>query len=147
MIRRFVVFTAGAWALSAVLPAQVSEHTVHLPTSKALTLPVPGFVARTNSYPATVVLSPDGHYAALLNQGFGTEESGVRQSIAILDLDNNQLRDFPDDRVGDRQKQSYFIGLAFSTDGTRLYASMSSLSDGGIAVYRFKDGTLAPERL
>jgi DNA-binding beta-propeller fold protein YncE len=85
----------------------------------------------------------------LLNQGYGTQESGVRQSIAVLNLANNQLRDFPDDRLrGDEKvtRQSYFIGLAFSSDGKHLYASMSSTTEGGIAVYSFNDGIVTPER-
>ena len=113
------------------------SHKINLPTSKSLTVPVPGFIARTNSYPATIAVSPDGRYGALLNQGYGTEENGVRQSIGILDLNNNQLHDFPDERLpGDEKStlQSYFIGLAFSTDGKHLYASMSSISDGGLAM-------------
>jgi DNA-binding beta-propeller fold protein YncE len=112
-----------------------------------LTVPVPGFVARTNAYPTTMVLSPDGRYAALLNEGFGTQESGLRQSIGILDLTTNQLRDFPDERVGDRTKHSYFVGLAFSSDGKHLYASLSSASDSGIAVYQFDNGRVTPERV
>ena len=131
---------------------------INLPTSKSLTLPVPGYLARTNSFPATIALSPDGRYAALLNQGYGTEESGARQSIAILDLSNNQLHDFPDDRLSDDYSthQSYFIGLAFSSDGKHLYASMGSITDptgekptstgNGIAVYRFTAGEVTPER-
>src|SRR5271169_5095986 len=91
--------------LAAVLPvlcwlfiathANERSHKVNIPTSKSITVPVPGFIARTNSYPATIALSPDGRYAALLNQGYGTQQSRVRQSIAILDLSNNLLRDFP----------------------------------------------------
>ncbi len=131
---------------------------INLPTSKTLTLPVPGYLARTNSFPATIALSPDGRYAALLNQGYGTQESGARQSIAILDLSNNQLRDFPDDRLSDdySTRQSYFIGLAFSTDGKHLYASMGSITDptgekpkstgNGIAVYKFAAGQVTAER-
>ncbi len=131
---------------------------INLPTSKTLTLPVPGFVARTNSFPATIALSPDGRYAALLNQGYGTQESGARQSIAILDLSNNQLRDFPDDRLSDdySTRQSYFIGLAFSSDGKHIYASMGSITDpigekttstgNGIAVYKITGGEVTPER-
>lgn len=132
--------------ISVAVNAQAPTQTVRLPTSKILTVPVPGFVARTNSYPGTVVVSPDGRYAALLNQGFGTQESGIRESIAILNLANNRLQDFPDDRVGDHQKQGYFVGLAFSTDGTHLYASMSSVTDSGIAVYKFAGGQVTPER-
>jgi DNA-binding beta-propeller fold protein YncE len=114
-----------------------------------LNLPVPGSIARTNSFPTTIALSPNGKYAAFLNQGYGTQESGVRQSIAILDLSNNRLRDIPDDRLrGDEKstRQSYFIGLGFSSDGKHLYASMGSTEENGIAVYKFSDGEVAPER-
>ena len=136
----FVVFLIARAAARA--------RRINLPTSKTLTLPVPGYLARTNSFPATIALSPDGRYAALLNQGYGTQESGGRQSIAILDLSNNQLRDFPDDRLKDDYSahQSYFIGLAFSSDGKFLYASMGSITDptgekptgtgNGVAVYK-----------
>src|SRR5260370_38550291 len=104
---------------------------INLPTSKTMTLPVPGYLARTNSFPATIALSPDGRYAALLNQGYGTQATGARQSIALLDLSNNQLHDFPDDRLSDEYSthQSYFIGLAFSIYGKTPYASMGSITD------------------
>lgn len=142
-----VVVTFGL--VFVVARANESSRKIGLPTSKTLTIPVPGFIARTNSYPATIALSPDGRYAAFLNQGYGTQESGVRQSIAILNLSNNRLRDFPDDRLrGDEKstRQTYFIGLGFSSDGKNLYASMGSAVENGIAVYKFADGGVAPER-
>jgi DNA-binding beta-propeller fold protein YncE len=144
--------------LFVVARAADRSRRINLPTSKTLTLPVPGYLARTNSFPATIAVSPDGRYAALLNQGYGTQETGARQSIAILDLSSNQLHDFPDDRLSDDYSthQSYFIGLAFSSDGRRLYASMGSITDptgekptstgNGIAVYKFVDGSVTPER-
>ncbi|MGC2245314.1 MAG: phosphoesterase [Terriglobales bacterium] len=159
MKKAFVAGAAALIAIVAALAANQHSRVIHLPTSKNLTLPVPGFIARTNSFPATIAMSPDGRYAALLNQGYGTIESGARQSIAILDLSNNQLRDFPDDRlVADTNstRQSYFIGLAFASDGKHLYASMGSITDStgeqststgnGIAVYKFAGGQVAPER-
>ena len=80
--------------------------------SKTITVPVPGFIARTNSHPATIVLSPDQRYAALPNQGYGAEQSRVRQSIAILDLRDSQLHDFPDDRLrGDEPSTFRFKGV------------------------------------
>lgn len=133
----------------AITPRKQDSRRVTLSTGRILQVPVPGFIARTNSYPATIALSPDGRYAAFLNQGYGTEESGVRQSIAMLDLSNNQVRDFPDDRLrGDEKttRQSYFIGLAFSSDGKHLYASMGSATENGVAVYSFSDGKVIPER-
>ncbi|HKW31406.1 MAG TPA: hypothetical protein VJN92_00260 [Candidatus Acidoferrum sp.] len=129
--------------------ANEPSHVIPLPTAKSFKVPVPGFIARTNSYPAAIALSSDGRYAALLNQGYGIQESGVRQSIAILDLTSNNLRDFPDDRLRGDDKatlQSYFIGLGFSTDSKHLYASMASGSQNGIAVYKFERGEVLPER-
>ena len=152
MTRKFAILVAIlplSCLLFMVADANQGRHKLNLPTSKALTVPVPGFIGRTNSYPATIALSPDGRYAALLNQGYGTEQSEVRQSIVILELSNNQMHDFPDDRLrGDEKStlQSYFLGLAFSSDGKHLYASMASTSQNGIAVYGFVQGQVTPER-
>ncbi len=146
-------------AIFAIIAARagILQRIIPLPTGKNLTLPAPGYLARTNTFPATLALSPDGRYAALLNQGYGGPQSHGRQSIAVLDLTSNQLRDFPDERLGNNAHQSYFIGLAFSTDGKHLYASIGSVSDptgdasrdlgNGIAVYNFADGQVAPERV
>jgi DNA-binding beta-propeller fold protein YncE len=127
-----------------------------LPTSKMLTVPSPGRIGSTNSFPETMILSPDGRYAALLNDGYGTQETLAHQSIAILDLTSNKIVEYPDTRLSDESHQSYFIGLAFSTDGKHLYASVGSLTDptgaktgdtgNGIAVYRFLAGKVTPER-
>jgi DNA-binding beta-propeller fold protein YncE len=151
-----LLFVASLVIAIFVARAANDRRVLQLPTSKSLTLPVPGYLARTNSFPATITVSPDNHYAALLNQGYGTQETVGHQSIAILDLSNNQLHDFPDDRLGNNARQSYFIGLAFSSDGKHLYASMGSITDptgekptstgNGIAVYKFAGGQVAPER-
>jgi DNA-binding beta-propeller fold protein YncE len=136
------------------VPAQ--RPPIMLPTSKMLTVPSPGRIGSTNSFPETMVLSPDGRYVALLNDGYGTQETLAHQSIAILDLTSNKIAEYPDARLSDESHQSYFIGLAFSTDGKHLYASVGSLTDptgtkagdtgNGIAVYRFLAGKVTPER-
>ena len=143
--------------LSAQQPAPKSDNQpIPLPSSKMLSVPSPGRIADTNSFPAIVVVSPDGHYAALLNDGYGTQQTMAHQSIAVLDLTNNHIYDYPDARLGDEAHQSYFLGLAFSSDGKHLYASVGSLTDptaekagntgNGIAVYSFSDGKVLPER-
>ena len=76
-------FVVGRVADRAVVRAADRARRINLPSSKTLTVPVPGYLARTNSFPATIAVSPDGRYAALLNQGYGTQESGARQSILI----------------------------------------------------------------
>src|SRR5271166_2435438 len=139
---------------AAQSPAQQKE--ISLPSSKILHIPAPGNPQRTNSFPTTIALSPDGKYLAILNNGYGAAESKFQQSIALLDLTTNQVHDFPDPRLRLNAKQTYFLGLAWSSDGTELYASMASLTDpegkntgdtgNGIAVYQLRSGTLTPER-
>lgn len=159
MTSNFIRTLSIVCLVAITLHAQTSDDdhkTINLPTSKQLTVPSPGRIGSTNSFPGTMVLSPDGHHAALLNYGYGTQETMARQSISILNLDNNQLADFPDARFGDDAHQSYFVGLAFSSDGKHLYASVGSLSDpsgaksgdigNGIAQYSFLKGKVAPER-
>jgi DNA-binding beta-propeller fold protein YncE len=136
--------------------ASNSRPPINLPSSKVLTVPSPGRIGSTNSFPATMVVSPDGRYAALLNDGYGIQETQSHQSISVLDLKSNQIMEYPDKRLGDDAHQSYFIGLAFSSDGKHLYASVGSLSDptgekppdtgNGIAVYSFSAGKVTPER-
>ena len=152
-------FAIALLALQKAVPAQdrrSENSSIPLPTSKILTTPSPGRIDSTNSFPATIALSPDGRYAALLNNGYGTQETMAMQSIAVLDLKTNQLSDYPDKRFGDESHQSYFLGLVFGTDGKHLYASVGSVTDptgekppdtgNGIAVYSFADGKVAPER-
>jgi DNA-binding beta-propeller fold protein YncE len=140
--------------LATICAGQSNPSPTQLPNGRLLGS-VPGKPRPTNSLPSAVAASPDQRYVALLNAGYGTYDSGERQSIAIFDRRSNQLTDFPDERLSQKAKQSYFLGLAFSRDGRRLYASMSSLTDplgkgqrstgNGIAVYRFDEGKVTPE--
>ena len=135
---------------------QVLFRHIPLPTSKQLIGPMPGRLGSLNGFTPTIALSPDRHYAALLNDGYGSQEAKAHQSIAILDLTTNKVTDFPEERLSDESHQTYFLGLAFSTDGAHLYASMASLTDptgehkgntgNGIAVYSFQQGKVAWER-
>ncbi|MDP9337524.1 MAG: phosphoesterase [Acidobacteriota bacterium] len=153
--RKLLFVLPGTFFLVAVAASQERQPT-QLPTSKTILKPAPGAPQRTNGFPETIALNPDGRYAALLNNGYGSAESGMKQSIAIVDLQTNQVTDFPEDRLGEDAHQSYFVGLAFSSDGAHLYASMGSISDpigehagnsgNGVAVYRFDQGKIIPDR-
>jgi DNA-binding beta-propeller fold protein YncE len=134
------------------------SQTVDLPTSKQLIGEIPGHPQRLNSLPMTMAVSPDGRYVVTVNAGYGTFESQYEQSIAVLDTQTGALADFPDARTLERvAKQTLYSGLAFSRDGSHLYASMGSTSDplgdgkdktgSGIVVYSFAGGKIAPERL
>src|ERR1700682_636121 len=87
------------YSLAAVIPSvaqRVPRAPVPLPTSKMLSVPAPGRIGGTNSFPTSLVMSPDGRYAAMLNGGYGTQETLAHQSIAILDLKTNRISDYPD---------------------------------------------------
>jgi DNA-binding beta-propeller fold protein YncE len=154
-----VILLTAVLALPIALSAQEAKpetSSIPLPTSKTLTIPTPDRIGDTNSFPATITLSPDGRYAALLNNGYGTQETMAMQSIAVLDLKTNQITEFPDKRFGEDVHQSYFLGLVFGSDGKHLYASVGSITDptgekpgdtgNGIAVYSFTGGKVTPER-
>lgn len=159
-MRRIVypVALLSAVATLSLLMAQGQKEPrqIPLPTSKSLTVPSPGVLGQVNGFAAAMAVSPDGRYAAILNDGYGTQQNQAHQSIAILDLSTNQITDFPEDRLPEEAHQSYFLGLGFSSDGNHLYASVGSITDpsgekqddtgNGIAVYKFHEGKVHPER-
>jgi DNA-binding beta-propeller fold protein YncE len=156
LLRWTCVFLLGGTGLLWAQQASGDHSAIMLPTSKMLSEPSPGRIGSTGGSTMTMVVSPDGHYAALLNDGYGTQENNEHQGISVLDLKTNQISDYPDSRFGTEAHQSLFLGLVFSSDGKHLYASVGSLTDptgtnpgdlgNGIAVYSFRAGKVAPER-
>jgi DNA-binding beta-propeller fold protein YncE len=142
---------------SAPVPAPIPTPVIDLPSSKQLIGEAPGHPQRNNGLPISMAMSPDGRYVVTLNAGYGTFESRYDQSLAVLDTRTGVLADFPDPRTAPRNKQTFYSGLAFSRDGSHIYASMASMTDpkgegpgdtgSGIVVYSFKEGRIAPERL
>jgi DNA-binding beta-propeller fold protein YncE len=156
-LRRSVSLVASLAMLAGPVHAQQDlARALDLPTSKQLMTPTPGDPRRTNSLPMSLAVSPDRRWVVSLNAGFGTFESGYMQSLAVLDVRTGEVRDFPDARTLIGAKQGFFSGLAFSTDGAKVYASLASSSDprgdgdkktgNGIVVYGFADGVLTPEQ-
>jgi hypothetical protein len=155
--RTFAKFSAFFLLASLPLAAQIAPAPAQtqIPNGK-LFGQLPGNPRRINNFPTASAVSPDGRYAVFLHSGYGAYTSGQKQSLTVLDLQTDTLRDFPDDRLAHRAKQTYFLGLAFSLDGKHVYASMASLTDplgkgkgstgNGIAVYSFQNGEVAPER-
>jgi DNA-binding beta-propeller fold protein YncE len=136
---------------------QSAGPAIDLPTGKQIVRPVPGSPQRLNSLPMSMAVSPDGRYMVTVNAGYGTFESGYMQSLAVMDTQTGVVADFPDSRTLVRAKQTLFSGLAFSRDGSHVYASMGSTTDpvgggpdktgNGVVVYGFRDGKIAQERM
>ncbi|MGB7548284.1 MAG: phosphoesterase, partial [Terracidiphilus sp.] len=153
-IRVLFAVSSAAFGLAA---GQLAAQTRDLPTSKQWIGPIPGLPEQLNSLPMSMAVSPDGRYVVTVNAGYGTFESDYEQSLAVLDTQTGALADFPEARTLVNAKQTLYSGLAFSRDGSRLYASIGSIDDplggskgdtgSGVVVYRFSEGKIAPERL
>ena len=154
MMVRVTVFCTVLILGAGVLGAQ----TVDLPTSKQLIGEIPGHPQRLNSLPMSMAVSRDGRYVVTVNAGYGTFESQYEQSLAVLDTQTGVVADFPDSRtLAQIAKQTLYSGLAFSRDGSHVYASMGSISDplgdgkdktgSGVVVYSFKEGKVELERM
>jgi DNA-binding beta-propeller fold protein YncE len=145
----------GAFGAATAQQPAAAARTIDLPTSKQLMLPAPGEPQRVNSLPATLAVSPDGRWVVSLNEGYGTFESAYSESLAVMDTQSGVVKDYPEARLGPRAAQTFFSGLAFSADGTKVYASLASSSDpmgdgqeavgNGIIVYGFAGGVLKPQ--
>jgi DNA-binding beta-propeller fold protein YncE len=155
-VRLGKILVVAVAVTAAVLMVAQDKDEVSLPTSKSLRA-MPGKVGSLNSFPATIALSPDGRFAAMLHAGYGTQKTRGCQSISVFDFNDGKVADFPDDRLCEDARQSYFLGLAFSTDGKHLYASLGSITDAtgskpgdtgnAVAVYGFQGGKVNRERL
>jgi YVTN family beta-propeller protein len=153
------ITSRGAVCLAAiVIGAGVdAAQTVNLPSSKQLIGEIPGDAQRLNSLPITMAVSPDVRYVVTVNAGYGTFESQYEQSLAVLDTATGVVTDFPDSRTTVSARQTLYSGLAFSRDGSHIYASIGSMTDplgggkdqtgSGVLVYSFVAGKVAPERL
>src|SRR3979490_1692535 len=100
------IFLVSAMVLLA--KPQKSSDIPILPSGRYLSSHMPGDPQETNGLPTAIVIDPSGHYAALLNNGYGAADSGTKQSIGILNFATNQLIDFPDDRLAAGAHQTYF---------------------------------------
>lgn len=138
-------------------PVERAAGRINLPSSKQINGVVPGNPQLLSSLPATTSVSPDGRYVVTVNGGYGSYESGYRQSLAVLDTQTGQMVESPDPRTLVESKQVLFSGLAFAPDGKTLYGSIVSASDpegkndddtgSGVQVYGFEAGRLTRERV
>ncbi len=159
---RLALVTLGA--ATSLAGAQTTGRTINLPTSKQLSVPVPGSPQPLNSLPMTAAVSPDGLYLAVVNAGFGTFTSQYQQSIAVLNIQTGKVTDYPETRTAAGLPQTMYSGLAFAKDGKHLYAVFDSLTapegntratpetgkvatGNAVAVYSFSQGEVKAEKL
>ncbi len=160
VVSHLAVFSALLLVIQVSSPLRAQENAheaVNLPTSKQLLVPAPGDPRRVNSLPISLAASPDGKWVVALNAGYGTAESDYMQSLSVLNTSTGEVQDVPDASVSLHAPQTFFSGLAFSSDGARVYASLGSTSkpegDGGrakgngIVVFSFAEGVLKTQGL
>jgi DNA-binding beta-propeller fold protein YncE len=145
---------------SSLLPQSGPWQAVPLPSGKVLVEPPAGtFLSDLNAFPINSTISPNGRYVAFLNNGFGHPSSGFRKSIAVYDRTNGQLSDTPEPGTGlafngPTNISTTYYGIAFSSNGSRLYVSIASTkkdpslgdrTQNGIRIYRVTERGLAPD--
>src|ERR1044071_2395325 len=94
-------------ALTAVPGAQ-ADGTTLLPNGWRLA--PAGRQLRVGTLPLNIVLSPDGRYAVITNNGVN------RPSFSVVDIANWTIK-------STTTIDAAWLGLAFSPDGTKLYSS------------------------
>ncbi len=165
MKRRWVILLASLSIVGlSLLATEPVRKRISLPSSKLLIGPVPGNAQPMGAFPVNIQISPDQKYAAILEAGYGTVETQLNQSVAVLDFASGQITRYADPRLGYKAKQSFFLGLAWSSDGKHIYAPVGSITDptgakgspnasdqfahlgNGVIVYSFDGGKIAPER-
>lgn len=137
-----------------------SWQPVHLPSGKILVEPPAGeFISDLNAFPINSATSPNGRYVAFLNNGYGHAASAFRKSIAIYDRVTGSVADFTEPGTGlnfdgPADICTPFYGIAFSSDGKRLYLSLASTkkdpklgdrTQNGIRIFRVGERGLHPE--
>ncbi|GAC1477653.1 MAG: alkaline phosphatase family protein [Pseudarthrobacter sp.] len=81
--------------------------------------------------PLNSAISPDGRKLAVTNNGQGT------QSLQLVDLEDHEV----DQTIPYQSPESLYMGLAWSPDGTKLYASAAA--NAKIRTYSYSGGKLA----
>ncbi|MEW5975810.1 MAG: bifunctional YncE family protein/alkaline phosphatase family protein [Acidobacteriota bacterium] len=150
-----------SWGLlaSVSVGAQQGWSPVSLPSGKILVEPPAGrLLADLNAFPINSAISPDGRYLAFLNNGYGHSSSGFRKSIAILDRVTGAVADYAEPGTGlffdgPQDICTTFYGIAFSSQGNRLYVSLASTktdrslgdrTQNGVRIYQVRERSLAP---
>ena len=106
----------------------LAAKRINLPNGWALT--PPGRSLELDDLPLNLVISPSKKYMAVTNNGQST------QSITLLDPRTEQILDTA-------WVAKAYLGLAFSNDETRLYASGGN--DNKILVYKIENQKLVPD--
>ncbi len=143
------------------LAGQDSWAPVKLPSGKILLEPPAGqLIGALNAFPINSALSRDGRFIAFLNNGFGHSSSGFRKSVALYDRMTGQIADIAEPGTGlyfngRANICTPFYGIAFSSDGKKLYVSLASTlkdpklgdrTQNGIRIHRLQqDRGMVPE--
>jgi DNA-binding beta-propeller fold protein YncE len=116
-------------AVLTAVPGAQADGTTLLPNGWRLA--PAGRQLRVGTLPLNIVLSPDGRYAVVTNDGVN------RPSFSVVDIASWTIKSTtPIDAA--------WLGLAFSPDGTKLYSS--GAGQNNVQEYTFADGAIAPAR-
>jgi len=133
-----------------------TPRTTQLPNGKLLA-DVPGNPRPINNLPTAVFHFTRRPFCRAAHSGFGSYTSGEKQSLSVLNLETDELTDWPDDRLGSKLVKRISWGWPSSLDGKTRFCfhgfahrstgpSRKIATGNGIAVYAFENGRITPER-
>ncbi|UCD86020.1 MAG: beta-propeller fold lactonase family protein, partial [Deltaproteobacteria bacterium] len=120
----------------AYLKAGPIEGGVLLPNGLSIT--PAGEQIKVGGFPMNLVLTPDNKTLIVTNNGYGIEKT---QSLSVIDVDVRKMT--IRQTVSKGSDESYFLGLAVKSDGTKLYASGGG--NNKVWVYDIAGGELTNE--
>jgi len=110
-------------------PGALADGTTLLPNGWRLA--PAGRQLRVGTLPLNIVLSPDGRYAVITNNGVN------RPTFSVVDIASWTIK-------STTTIDAAWLGLVFSPDGTKLYSS--GAGQNNVQEYTFADGTITRAR-
>ena len=109
------IFLAAIALVAQDSPAQRTQ----MPNDKIFG-ELPGNPRKVNNFPTVALISPDGRFAVFLDSGYGAYTSGRKQSLTVLNLETDAIRNGPDDRLGKTKRNRHIFS------GSRLDSTEST---------------------
>jgi YVTN family beta-propeller protein len=113
----------------AAVPGALSDGTTLLPNGWRLA--PAGRPLKVGTLPLNIVLSPDGRYAVITNNGVN------RPTFTVVDIASWTIK-------STTTIDAAWLGLVFSPDGTKLYSS--GAGQNNVQEFTFADGTITRAR-
>jgi len=132
-------------AIPLVAQDASTPSRTQIPNSK-LFGELPGNPRRINNFPTAAAVSPDGRFAVFLHSGYAAYTSSQKQSLTVLNLESDSVRDFPDDAMAHFALGNVFAGEGHRDEAINQFQAAHRLDPDDVAIKARLDSALAGVR-